>query len=76
MNNLNSMHTNVNIGDIVYTLIFIGLILIGILSFILFMWTILKSQRNRMQSSTTIEQKLDRVIALLEEQAETRKHDK
>jgi hypothetical protein len=63
---MNSINTTVNLGDILFTSIFIGLIVIGILSFVLFIRVILKRQHTKLANDTTIEQKLDKIISLLE----------
>lgn len=63
---MNSLNSTINLGDILFTSIFIGLIVLGILSFTLFVRTLLRSQRLNMQNNSTIEQKLDKIITLLE----------
>lgn len=65
---MNSLNSTINLGDILFTSIFIGLIVLGILSFTLFVRTLLRSQRIKMQNNSTIEQKLDKIITLLEKE--------
>ncbi len=71
---MTSMNSSVNLGDVIFTFIFIGLILIAVLSFTLFIRTFLKNQQSSIQNSQNIEQKLDRIITLLESEKEENIH--
>lgn len=57
----------VNIGDIVFQMIFILLIVLFFVSLTLYVRRISINQRKRVQNNAKIEQKLDRIIELLEQ---------
>lgn len=57
----------VNIGDIVFQVIVLVLIILFFLSLTLFIRKLLISQRKRTEINTKVEQKLDKIIELLEE---------
>jgi MFS superfamily sulfate permease-like transporter len=63
---MNRLNSTINLDDILFTSIFIGLIVIVILSFVLFLRGILKRQHTKLVNDTNIEQKLDKIITLLE----------
>ena len=63
---MNSINSTINLGDILFTSIFIGLLVIGFLSFGLFLRVILKSQKTKMANHINVEEKLDKIIMLLE----------
>ncbi|WP_260842048.1 DUF4083 domain-containing protein [Siminovitchia fortis] len=56
-----------NIGDIVFQMIFILLIVLFFVSLTLYVRRISINQRKRVQNNAKIEQKLDRIIELLEQ---------
>ncbi|MBO8178574.1 MAG: DUF4083 domain-containing protein [Bacillus sp. (in: Bacteria)] len=59
-----------HMGDVIFQLyIFLMLILIFV-SFAFFISSLLKNQRQKVQSSKHLEQKLDRIIELLEKKNE------
>lgn len=64
---LASINSSVNIGDIVFTTIFILLIILFFVSFIVFIKRLSVTQRKRAEKTTKMEQKLDRIIELLEQ---------
>lgn len=56
----------VNLGDIVFQAIFILLIILFFVSLTLFIRKMSITQRKRVENNTKVEQKLDRIIELLE----------
>ncbi|CEG26184.1 DUF4083 domain-containing protein [Bacillus sp. B-jedd] len=56
-------------GDMIFQLGFLMLILLGILSFTLFIRRLLINTSSRVQLMRETDQKLDRIIELLEQQA-------
>jgi len=57
----------VNVGDIIFQLIFILLIILFFVSLTLFIRRMSVTQRKRAENNTKVEQKLDRIIELLEQ---------
>lgn len=57
----------VNIGDIVATIIFILLIILFFVSLTLFIRRLAVTQRKKAENNMKFEQKLDRIIELLEQ---------
>lgn len=57
----------VNIGDVVSTLIIIVLIILFFVSITLFFRKMSATQRKRAENNIKVEQKLDRIIKLLEQ---------
>lgn len=55
------------VGDIVFQLIVILLIILFFVSITLFLRRLSITQRKRAENNTTVEQKLDRIIELLEQ---------
>lgn len=63
---LDLINSSVNVGDIVFTTIFI-LIILFFVSFTLFIRRLLVTQRKSAENNRRVEQKLDRIIELLEQ---------
>lgn len=61
-----------NIGDILFQLIIFCLVLTGVISFTLFIRRILINTKVQSQASYDLNQKLDRIIELLEEKEPTK----
>ncbi|WP_313891140.1 DUF4083 family protein [Psychrobacillus sp.] len=57
---------NININDLLFTLFLLTLILIGVISFLLFIRRLLINSSLRNNNSNEIETKLDKIIDLLE----------
>ncbi|WP_262175077.1 DUF4083 domain-containing protein [Saccharococcus sp. Marseille-Q5394] len=61
------INSSVNIGDIISTTIFILLIILFFVSFTVFIRRLSFTQRNKADNNIKVEQKLDRIIELLEQ---------
>ncbi|MCM3743230.1 DUF4083 domain-containing protein [Sporosarcina luteola] len=61
------INSSVNIGDIVSTTIFILLIILFFVSFTVFIRRLSVTQRKKAENNLKMEQKLDRIIELLEQ---------
>lgn len=57
----------VNIGDLVFTLIFILLVILFFVSLTVFVRRLSVTQRKSVENNIKVEQKLDRIIELLEQ---------
>lgn len=57
----------VNVGDIIFQIIFILLIILFFVSLTLFVRRMSITQRKRAENNMKVEQKLDRIIELLEQ---------
>jgi membrane protein implicated in regulation of membrane protease activity len=59
---------DLNIGDIIFQLIVFSLIVLFFVSIGAFFRSLFKNQRTNVQQNSQIEQKLDRIIELLEKE--------
>ena len=66
MDQLNSVSSTVNIGDVLFTSIFILLVVLMFVSFAVCMKNCSKNQKKKIRNDKNIEQKLDKIITLLE----------
>jgi len=57
-----------NLGDILFQFVFFSLLLLGIVSFTLFIRRLIINRKKEVHSSDDINKKLDRIIELLENQ--------
>jgi Domain of unknown function (DUF4083) len=57
-----------NLGDLLYQLVIFSLLLVGVVSFTLFIRRILINSKKDVYASDDIHKKLDRIIELLEKQ--------
>ncbi|WP_194841131.1 DUF4083 family protein [Sporosarcina cascadiensis] len=64
---MDSLNSSVNIGDIVFTTIFILLIILFFVSLTVFIRRLSVTQRKRAENNVKVERKLDRIIELLEQ---------
>ncbi|WP_421385249.1 DUF4083 domain-containing protein [Bacillus salacetis] len=58
------------IGDLLYTLLVLSILIIGVISFTLFIRRLLFNTSANTSASNDINKKLDRIIELLEKQSE------
>lgn len=64
---MDSINSSVNIGDIVFTTIFILLIILFFVSLTVFIRRLSVTHRKRAENNVKVERKLDRIIELLEQ---------
>jgi hypothetical protein len=57
-----------NLGDLLFQFVFFSLLLLGIVSFTLFIRRLIINRKKEVHSSDDINKKLDRIIELLENQ--------
>ncbi|WP_341357585.1 DUF4083 domain-containing protein [Rossellomorea sp. y25] len=57
-----------NLGDLLYQLVIFSLLLVGAVSFTLFIRRLIINRKKEVQASDDLHKKLDRIIELLEKQ--------
>ncbi|WP_299742589.1 DUF4083 domain-containing protein [uncultured Rossellomorea sp.] len=58
----------INLGDLLYQLVIFSLLLVGAVSFTLFIRRLIINHKKEVQASDDLHKKLDRIIELLEKQ--------
>jgi len=56
-----------DIGDIIFQIIVFGFVILFFISFVLFVKSLIKNQKEKIQDNNELEKKLDKIISLLEE---------